>query len=99
VLRHLVMFRWHPEVEEERIETFLKALEELLAGDPYVRSYRFGLNSGVREDNFDFALVADFDNLEDYLRYEKTARHDEFVKQFSLGIVSERVAVQHALTS
>src|SRR5512143_674138 len=97
MLRHVVMFHWRPDAAPERIDAFLAGLSELLAGDPYVRAYRFGVNAGNGPDNYDFALVADFDSLDDYQKYEATPAHDAFVERYASHVVGERTAVQHVV--
>jgi len=97
MLRHVVMFRWRPDATPERIDAFLNGLSDLLAGDEYVRGHAFGLDAGKDADNYDFALVADFDNYDDYLAYEATAAHDAFVRQYASFVVGGRTAVQHPI--
>ncbi|MGW0073149.1 Dabb family protein [Streptosporangium sandarakinum] len=95
MLRHVVMFRWRDDATDERIDAFLGGLRELLAADPYVRAHAFGVNGGKDPDNYDFALVADFDSYDDYLAYEATPAHDAFVARYASHVVGQRTAVQH----
>ena len=96
MLRHVVMFRWHEGASHDDVERFLSGLSGLLSQDEEVRGYRFGTDAGVDDTNHDFVLVADFDDLDGYLRYEKTPAHDEFVARHVGPIVAGRTAVQHA---
>lgn len=96
MLRHVVMFQWREHARREDVEQFLSGLHLLLSRDEEVRGYRFGTDIGADNSNFDFVLVADFDDLDGYLRYENTPRHDEFVARQVKFVVANRTAVQHA---
>jgi catechol 2,3-dioxygenase-like lactoylglutathione lyase family enzyme len=95
MLRHVVMFRWREAARREEIEGFLSDLDLLLSQDQQVRGYRFGTNAGAA-DNHDFVLVADFDDMAGYLRYESTPEHKEFVARHIQAVVAGRTATQHA---
>jgi hypothetical protein len=95
MIRHVVMFRWNAEAPEPVRIGFLDGLDELLSADKNVRDHKVGTNVGVLEDNFDLVLVADFDDLDGYLRYEATPEHDAFVRNHASHAVGERSAVQH----
>ena len=62
------MFRWTPEATREQKERVKAELGRLPALIPQVRAYHIGEDLGlVGGVNFDFALVADFDDLAGYL--------------------------------
>jgi len=64
MIRHTVMFRWIPEATREQKEQAKEELGRLPGLIPEVRAYHLGEDLGLVGDlNFDFALVADFDNL------------------------------------
>jgi len=89
------MFRWSPDTTDADRTGFLTGLEDLLAADEGVRAHRVGTNAGVLADNFDLVLVADFDDIDGYLRYEASPRHDDFVRRHASAAVGERSAIQH----
>jgi hypothetical protein len=96
MLRHVCMFRWNPDADDQVRDQFVTELEKLLGSDERVRDHRVGTNVGPMGDNFDVVLVADFDDLDGYLAYEASPRHDDFVRQHASGALGERSAVQHA---
>ena len=46
---------------------------------PEVRSYRFGDDVGLKHDNFDFVVTADFDAADSYLAYRDHPDHQKVV--------------------
>jgi hypothetical protein len=72
----------------------LRALSPLLTG---LRGYHVGPDVGVIEGNFDFAVVADFENLESYLGYRNHPAHRAVVEQVTTPITRERVSVQYEI--
>ena len=66
------MFRWTPEATPEQKQRVAAELGRLPALLPVLRAYHLGADLGLVECNFEFAAVADFDDLEGYL----TGRED-----------------------
>ena len=69
MIRHTVMFRWTPNWTNDQRVAVENALGELPGVVPTIRSYHFGSDIGVNEGNFDFVVVADFDDVEGFLVY------------------------------
>jgi hypothetical protein len=87
MIRHMVMFRWTPEATPE-----LRRLPALL---PALRAYHVGADLGLVEGNFEFAVVADFDDLEGYLTYRDNPEHRAVIAEFIQPIAAQRAAVQY----
>lgn len=99
MFRHVVLFRWKPDASETGKESVRAGLAELPGAIPQIRSYQFGDDAGVAEGNFDFAVVADFDNESDYRVYAAHERHQTLIAERIRPLVAERVAVQYAFHS
>jgi hypothetical protein len=95
VFRHVVMFRWKPEASVADQDAVAAGLGELRAAISTIRAYRFGADSGINEGNFDFAVVADFDDAEGYLAYRDHPAHRALIAERISPIVAERSAVQY----
>ena len=93
MLRHCVMFRWKPDVDGDHIDKVAAGLDEL-AGLDVVRAYRHGRDAGLSEGNYDYAVVADFDNAADWQVYRDDAGHREFIADMLGPHITERAAVQ-----
>ena len=59
------MFRWTPEATEEQKQQVTAELRRLPALLPVLRAYHVGPDLGLVKGNFEFAVVADFDDLGD----------------------------------
>lgn len=70
-------------------------LNEFVSTLPEVRSYRCGPDAGASDmGNFDFAIVAEFDNIDDWRVYDKHPRHNEIRAGEVRPWIEERAAVQ-----
>jgi Stress responsive A/B Barrel Domain len=97
MIRHVVLFGWDDEMTDEMERQFaaeLTALAPKLAG---VRSYHAGADAGLVEGNFDFAVVADFDDADSYLAYRSNAEHLDIIRRFSGPHARTRASVQYDL--
>lgn len=97
MIRHVVLFTWDDEMTEEMERQFaaeLTALAPKLAG---LRSYHAGPDAGIIQGNYDFAVVADFDDAESYLAYRANAEHQEIIGRISGPHAKERAAVQYEI--
>jgi hypothetical protein len=97
VIRHVVLFSWNPEVtleQKQRVATELRALPPLMAG---LRAYHAGDDAGLVEGNFDFAVVADFDDADSYLAYRAHPDHRAVIEQYIVPIARQRVSVQYEI--
>ncbi len=61
---------------------------------PQIRAYRYGADAKVSEGNFDFAIVADFDDVESFRAYVVHPAHQRLVAEAIRPLVAERAAVQ-----
>jgi len=97
MIRHVVLFGWDDEMTDEMERQFaaeLTALAPKLAG---LRSYQAGADAGLVEGNFDFAVVADFDDADSYLAYRSNAEHLDIIRRFSGPHTRTRASVQYEI--
>ena len=97
MIRHVVLFAWIPEAtdkQKQQVAEELGALPPLLTG---LRSFHAGPDAGIIEGNFDFAVVADFEDTESYLAYRNHPAHRAVVDQVINPITKDRVAVQYEI--
>jgi Stress responsive A/B Barrel Domain len=95
MIRHVVMMRWAAGATAEQQQRVATELSRLPAVVPSLRDYRLGADLGVNPGNFDFAVVADFDDVDGYLAYRDHPEHRAIVTEFIQPIVAERAAVQY----
>jgi hypothetical protein len=97
MIRHVVLFTWDDEMTPElegQLVAELTALGPRLAG---LRSYHAGPDAGLIEGNFDFAVVADFDDAESYLAYRGNAEHQEIIGRLSGPHAKGRASLQYEI--
>ena len=95
MFRHVVLFRWAPNTTDAEKDSVAYGLGELPGAIPTVRAYRFGPDAQVNDGNFDYAVVADFDNAAGYLAYRDHPAHQAILAERIAPIVAERAAVQY----
>jgi hypothetical protein len=97
MIRHVALFtfddEWTPE-KEQQFGAELIALAPKLAG---LRSYHAGPDAGIVEGNFDFAVVADFDDAGSYLAYRANPEHQDIISRLSGPHVTARASVQYEI--
>lgn len=97
MIRHVVAFRWKPDTDDAAIEAVRAGLADLPAQIPGVLRYEFGPDAGINEGNFDYVVVADFDDRDAYLVYRDHPVHRALIAECIAPHVAARVAVQYEL--
>jgi hypothetical protein len=95
MFRHVVLFRWDPDASDADRDAVGAALGELPGAVPTIRAYHFGADAGINYGNFDFAVVADFDDAAGYVAYRDHPAHRSVIADRIAPIVAERAAVQY----
>ena len=91
------MFRWRPEATAAAKAAAADALTALGLSVPTVREYRFGPDAGLADANWDFVVVADFDDEAGYLTYRDHPAHQTLITDVLAPIVEQRAGVQYRL--
>jgi hypothetical protein len=94
MLRHVVMFRYATGTSIDQRAAVIAGLRELPAMVPEIRGYHVGEDAGLVEGNFDFAVVAEFDNADGYRAYAANADHLALIASTIRPVIAERAAVQ-----
>lgn len=73
---------------------FVAAIAELPTRLP-IRNYRTGPDLGINQGNATFAVVADFDTVDDYKQYRDDPEHQRILKTLAGPILESRTVVQY----
>lgn len=92
--RHVVMFKWAEDAPDDHVDRVRDGLNALPIEIEQIRGYVHGSDVGVSVGNYDYALVADFDNVADFRTYRDHPTHLLFIEEVIKGNVAERAAVQ-----
>ena len=98
MVRHVVLFRWVPEVVPAQVEALAAALAALPGQIPEIRSYQFGPDLGAATGNWDYAVTGEFASLDDQAAYRDHPAHVALLEQHIAPILAERAAVQFDIT-
>ena len=91
---HTVQFKWKPGITEADLDGIRGALTALPEQISEIKHYVFGSDAGVSQGNFDFAVVAQFENVDDWRVYNEHPAHDAVRKNVLGPHIAERAAVQ-----
>ncbi|MBG0826526.1 Dabb family protein [Planomonospora sp. ID67723] len=97
MFRHVVLFTWADGTTDEQrtaVATELGRLPEII---PEIRAYTLGTDAGVNPGNHEFALIADFDSVDDYLVYRDHPAHQAVIAEHIKPILASRAAVQYTV--
>jgi hypothetical protein len=94
VLRHVVCLRFRTGTDAAAIAVLEAALARLPGRIPEIRAYRFGKDAGLANGNADFAVVADFDDVEGWRTYMAHPDHVRLIDEYVRPIVEQRTAAQ-----
>lgn len=97
VFRHVVIFQWTAEATDAAKRAAADALNALAQQVPSVRDYRFGPDAGLADANWDFVVVADFDDEAGYTTYRDHPAHRALIADVLQPIVAQRAGVQYRL--
>ena len=94
MFRHVVLFTWTDEATAAQKQALHDELPKMPPAIEAIRAYQFGSDAGLNPANFDYAVVADFDDQAGYLTYRDHPVHRELVDRYVTPIVASRAAVQ-----
>lgn len=97
MIRHAVVLTWKPDATAEQKEQVVTELSTLPRLVPGIRDYRFGTDAGLVAGNGDFAITADFDDVDAYLVYSSHPAHVDVINRTIKPILAQRVAVQYEI--
>ena len=94
MIRHTVLFTWTDDATDAQRKRVADELSRLPGIIPALRAYAMGTDVGVNEGNWDFAVTADFDDLDGYLAYRDDPTHRAIIAEHIAPIIGRRAAVQ-----
>jgi hypothetical protein len=97
MFRHVALFTWTEDATEAQKHALAGELRKLPSVIDAIRLYHVGPDAGLNPGNFDFAVVAEFDDANGYLAYRDHPIHREIVENYVNPIVTRRAAVQYQL--
>lgn len=96
-VRHVVVFRWRPDVTSADVDAIDGALAALPGKIPSLRGYHHGPDLGLGEGRWDYGIVAECDDETGWRAYEQHPAHQQVVDEVLRPCIAERAAVQIGL--
>lgn len=93
-VRHVVLFRFAPGTGDEQRAAIARELRRLPDAIPEIAAYTFGDDAGLVDGNWDFAVVADFASVDDYVTYRDHPVHRAVIADHIRPVMAERAAAQ-----
>jgi hypothetical protein len=93
--RHVALFVFRDDATEDQIAAVATGLAALPAQIPEIGTYRIGPDLGINDGSYDYAVIADFANVEDYLVYRDHPVHQALLADTIRPILASRAAVQY----
>ncbi|MEV1004241.1 Dabb family protein [Nonomuraea sp. NPDC050202] len=97
MIRHIVLFTWTETATAEQKAAVTAELRKLPGLIPQLRSYTVGADAGLNQGNHEYAVVADFDDVDGYLTYRDHPDHQKVIADYIKPILATRAAVQLSL--
>lgn len=95
MIRHVAMFKWTAEATDEQKAAVAERLTGLPAEIPEIAAYHFGPDLGLGQDQYDFVVVADFDDLDSFIAYRDHPAHKAAIAESIAPIRAARAAAQY----
>jgi hypothetical protein len=97
VFRHVALFRFDPDHTADQVARMTEGLEQLPSAIPEIRGYQCGPNIGPSNENWHYAVVADFDDAAGHQRYVADEFHQQIIAERIRPILADRAAVQYEI--
>jgi Stress responsive A/B Barrel Domain len=95
MFRHVSLLRFTDDATTKDVRAISDALHALPARIPQLRDYRIGTDLGLVEENYHFAVVADFDDLAGYVAYRDDPEHQRILRELIRPVLAARAATQY----
>ena len=94
MIRHVAMFRLKPDAPADAAKSLEEGLFLIAQTIEEISAYTYGPDLGLRDGNYDFAVVAVFENEADFRTYVDHPDHQAFIRERLTPVVAERVSIQ-----
>ena len=90
MIRHMVLFRFRPDVDLDLRRTVLHRLAELPGHYPAMQRFALGENASERDTSFSHAMTMEFATFDDLRAYLNSERHEALVRDWFTPAVAAR---------
>lgn len=94
MIRHIVLLKWADSATDAQKQAVTDGLAKLPALISELKRYDLGSDAGISEGNHDFAIVAEFDDVDGFAVYRDHPEHLKVIAENIKPILAGRAAVQ-----
>jgi hypothetical protein len=95
MIKHMVLFRFRPEVEADRRDALLREYVTFPQIHAKMRNLTLGKNISRRDSTFEYAFTVEFDSEADLRDYLDSPEHEEHVVQRFRPLIESRAIVSY----
>lgn len=97
MIRHIALFTLKADAPADAIESLEEGLALIAQTIDVIVAYAYGPDLGLREGTYDFAVVADFVDADDFKTYVDHPDHRAFIEERLTPVLAQRVSLQFEL--
>jgi len=94
MIRHCALMKFSDESTTQQREAARAAVAALPAVIPEISSMAIGPDLGMRDDNYDMAVIVDFADVDGYQAYATNPDHVSVIQKHLAPIMASRAGVQ-----
>eukprot|EP00238_Polyblepharides_amylifera_P009865 CAMPEP_0196583852 /NCGR_PEP_ID=MMETSP1081-20130531/44949_1 /TAXON_ID=36882 /ORGANISM="Pyramimonas amylifera, Strain CCMP720" /LENGTH=98 /DNA_ID=CAMNT_0041904873 /DNA_START=143 /DNA_END=439 /DNA_ORIENTATION=- len=94
MLRHVVLLQFKEGIPPGQVATITEKLNELPSKIAQITKYTAGPDLGLANGNADYAIVADFNNQQDFEVYASHHDHQQVIVDYIKPYLAKRTATQ-----
>ena len=94
MLRHIVLLTWIDGTTLDDVGRASQALSTLPEQIDSIRRYTFGPDLGLAAGRWDYAIVADFDDVDGWATYDTHPAHEQVLADVLVPLIAQRASVQ-----
>lgn len=93
MIRHIVCFKFKPDITEEEKAALVQATRELPKAISVAKSWQDGFNLGPRDKTYDYGITCEFDDWDAFNTYIDHPAHQAFVENYVKKLVPTRAVI------
>ena len=94
MIRHIALFTFTDEATDDQVRAMQAALSDLPPVIDEIKRYTIGRDLGLGGDNYDFAVIGDFESPDAYRRYAAHPRHVDVLTTHVKPVMEDVVRIQ-----
>lgn len=94
MIKHIVLMKWKAGTEATAIEAIEDGFSALVESLDSIHSYEYGSDKGLHSNDYDYALVAEFETEADFKAYVVDEQHQLLMKERIAPVMDSYTTLQ-----